>query len=147
VGASGAVTALLVLYAFHFPTRIIYVFLILPVPIWLFAIFEVVQDSFVFVSGMRTTTAVIVHLAGAGFAALYYQGGWRLTGLWDRWQSWRRRRARGHLRLFRPEAEIKESVAVSAPSVPNLDEHLDRLMKAAEAQGFKFDRHAARNET
>jgi para-aminobenzoate synthetase/4-amino-4-deoxychorismate lyase len=28
----------------------------------------------------------------------------------------------------------------------NLDEHLDRLKDAAEAQGFKFDRHAARNE-
>jgi para-aminobenzoate synthetase/4-amino-4-deoxychorismate lyase len=25
----------------------------------------------------------------------------------------------------------------------NLDEHLDRLKDAAEAQGFKFDRHAA----
>lgn len=30
--------------------------------------------------------------------------------------------------------------------VANLDEHLDRLKRAAEAQGFKFDRHAARNE-
>jgi para-aminobenzoate synthetase/4-amino-4-deoxychorismate lyase len=30
--------------------------------------------------------------------------------------------------------------------VANLDEHLDRLMAAADAQGFKFDRHAARNE-
>jgi len=28
----------------------------------------------------------------------------------------------------------------------NLDEHLDRLKSQAEAQGFKFDRHAARNE-
>jgi para-aminobenzoate synthetase/4-amino-4-deoxychorismate lyase len=28
----------------------------------------------------------------------------------------------------------------------NLDAHLDRLSNAAEAQGFKFDRHAARNE-
>ena len=28
----------------------------------------------------------------------------------------------------------------------NLDEHLDRLMSQAEGQGFKFDRHAARNE-
>ena len=28
----------------------------------------------------------------------------------------------------------------------DLDEHLDRLKNAAEAQGFKFDRHAARNE-
>lgn len=30
--------------------------------------------------------------------------------------------------------------------VADLDEHLDRLKRAAEAQGFKFDRHAARNE-
>jgi len=28
----------------------------------------------------------------------------------------------------------------------DLDTHLDRLKAAAEAQGFKFDRHAARNE-
>ncbi len=30
--------------------------------------------------------------------------------------------------------------------VANLDEHLDRLNSAAESRGFKFDRHAARNE-
>jgi para-aminobenzoate synthetase/4-amino-4-deoxychorismate lyase len=30
--------------------------------------------------------------------------------------------------------------------IANLDEHLDRLKRAAEERGFKFDRHAARNE-
>lgn len=30
--------------------------------------------------------------------------------------------------------------------IANLDVYLDRLRDAAEAQGFKFDRHAARNE-
>ena len=30
--------------------------------------------------------------------------------------------------------------------IANLDEHLDRLMQSAEERGFKFDRHAARNE-
>ena len=30
--------------------------------------------------------------------------------------------------------------------IANLDEHLDTLKRAAEAQGFRFDRHAARNE-
>ena len=30
--------------------------------------------------------------------------------------------------------------------IANLDVHLDRLKSAAEDQGFKFDRHAARNE-
>ena len=30
--------------------------------------------------------------------------------------------------------------------ITGLDVHLDRLTVSAEAQGFKFDRHAARNE-
>jgi para-aminobenzoate synthetase/4-amino-4-deoxychorismate lyase len=30
--------------------------------------------------------------------------------------------------------------------IADLDTHLDTLKHAAEAQGFKFDRHAARNE-
>lgn len=30
--------------------------------------------------------------------------------------------------------------------IANLDEHLDALKNAAEARGFSFDRHAARNE-
>ena len=30
--------------------------------------------------------------------------------------------------------------------IANLDEHLDRLKANADAQGFNFDRHAARNE-
>ena len=30
--------------------------------------------------------------------------------------------------------------------IADLDTHLDRLKDAAEAQGFEFDRHAARNE-
>ena len=30
--------------------------------------------------------------------------------------------------------------------VADLDRHLDRLKREADGQGFKFDRHAARNE-
>ena len=30
--------------------------------------------------------------------------------------------------------------------IADLDAHLDRLSASAEAQGFQFDRHAARNE-
>jgi len=30
--------------------------------------------------------------------------------------------------------------------IANLDEHLDRLKASAEERGFRFDRHAARNE-
>jgi para-aminobenzoate synthetase/4-amino-4-deoxychorismate lyase len=30
--------------------------------------------------------------------------------------------------------------------IVDIDEHLDRLMRAAQGRGFEFDRHAARNE-
>jgi para-aminobenzoate synthetase/4-amino-4-deoxychorismate lyase len=30
--------------------------------------------------------------------------------------------------------------------IANLEQHLDRLKREAERQGFKFDRHAVRNE-
>ena len=41
LGASGAVTAVMVLFACHYPTRMILVFFVLPVPIWLFVLFQV----------------------------------------------------------------------------------------------------------
>ncbi|HEX4801624.1 MAG: hypothetical protein ACM3IG_00665 [Myxococcales bacterium] len=30
--------------------------------------------------------------------------------------------------------------------IANLEEHLDRMKRSADERGFKFDRHAARNE-
>ena len=44
-------------------------------------------------------------------------------------------------------SDLEESMSFDPEDgIANLDEHLDRLKQAAERQGFKFDRHAARNE-
>jgi para-aminobenzoate synthetase/4-amino-4-deoxychorismate lyase len=44
-------------------------------------------------------------------------------------------------------ADLEETMRFDPDEgIANLDEHLDRLKRSAEAQGFKFDRHAARNE-
>ena len=44
-------------------------------------------------------------------------------------------------------ADLEEAMRFDPDEgIANLDEHLDRLKSEAEAQGFKFDRHAARNE-
>jgi para-aminobenzoate synthetase/4-amino-4-deoxychorismate lyase len=49
-------------------------------------------------------------------------------------------------RMERP-SDLEEIMSFDPDDgIANLDEHLDRLMAAAEARGFKFDRHAARNE-
>ena len=44
-------------------------------------------------------------------------------------------------------ADLEETMRFDPDEgIANLDEHLDRLKDQADAQGFKFDRHAARNE-
>jgi membrane associated rhomboid family serine protease len=134
LGASGAVTALLVLCALHFPHRIIYIFLMIPVPLWLFAIFNVAQDTFMFVGQFKTGVAVVVHLAGALFAFTYWKFQFRLLDSFSGWMTKFKRRSRPRLRLFRPEeTEAREqpvSVAAVASEGAPVDEHLEAKLDA-----------------
>ncbi|MBI3408444.1 MAG: rhomboid family intramembrane serine protease [Planctomycetes bacterium] len=127
LGASGAVTAVMVLFAFHFPHNLILVFFVLPVPIWLFVVFQVAQDGFHLLSRTDTPVAVSVHLGGAAFATLYYFQHWRILGFWSGMHSWRRQRSRPRLRVYRPQ---EEPVSVGAPKSADLDEHLDAKLDA-----------------
>jgi para-aminobenzoate synthetase/4-amino-4-deoxychorismate lyase len=46
-----------------------------------------------------------------------------------------------------PMSDLEETMHFDPDDgIADLDTHLDRLSDAAGAQGFKFDRHAARNE-
>ncbi len=135
IGASGAVTTMLILCALHYPRRIIYIFAILPVPIWLFAIFSVVQDVY----GLfhQTQIAVVVHLAGAVFAVAYYKWQRSITEIVSGLMWWRNRRPRARLKLFQPDPEREEAVAVSANSSASstsiqvsVDEHLEAKLDA-----------------
>ena len=105
MGASGAITTVLVLCALHYPTRIILVFLVLPVPIWLFVIFSVTMDLFHFLGDVKDGVAVQVHLAGAAFGYLYWKFQWRLTNLFSGAIHWHKTRNRTRLRVYREEEE------------------------------------------
>jgi hypothetical protein len=133
LGASGAVTAVMVLYALHFPTRIIYFWGLIPIPIWLFVLFEVGQDAFVFASNLHTGTAVTVHLGGAAFGFFYYRGHWRLMSLWPNFAAWRRQRRQPRLRVYRDEEPVTP-VSVAAPpaqqQAADVDEHLEAKLDA-----------------
>ena len=50
--------------------------------------------------------------------------------------------------MDQPPARDLEEVMHFDPEegIANLDQHLDRLKSQADAAGFRFDRHAARNE-
>jgi membrane associated rhomboid family serine protease len=128
LGASGAVTAVLVLFALHYPTRIIY-FWFLPIPIWAFVGLQVLQDAFVFASRQRSGTAVTVHLGGAAFAFLYYKLHWRMMNLVPNLRAWQRERSRPPLRIYREE-EREQPVPVAAPPAGDLDEQLEAKLDA-----------------
>jgi membrane associated rhomboid family serine protease len=132
LGASGAVTTLLVLCALHFPRRVIYLFAILPMPIWLFAIFNVAQDAFIFVGGHRTNIAVVVHLAGAAFAVGYFKWQGSIVEVLSGFRWWKNTPPRVRLKVFNPDLDKEEPVAVSAVSTSSasVDEHLEAKLDA-----------------
>jgi membrane associated rhomboid family serine protease len=132
LGASGAVTTMLILCALHFPRRVIYMFAILPMPIWLFAVFNVLMDVAGFLGVGDRSVAFCVHLAGAGFAVAYYKWQGSIVGTLSEFMWWKKPRARVRLKLFNPDPEREEAVAVSANSAPQAaaDEYLEAKLDA-----------------
>lgn len=143
IGASGGVTAVMLLCAFHFPNRIILLFFVIPVPIWAFVAFNVIQDAWLFTESVssrnafKTPTAVAAHLAGALFGFLYYRYQWRISrlsgGIRLKLPSLRRR---PQLRVYRGE-RVEEPVAVGPREI--VDEHLeaklDSILAKIQAHG------------
>lgn len=129
IGASGAVTAVMVLCALHYPTRVILIFFVLPVPIWLFVLFQVMQDLFGLL-GSAGGVAFIVHLAGAAFGFLYYKMQWRVLNFWPDLSAWRQQRTRPNLRVYRPEEEETPVPVAAASSPADLDEQLEAKLDA-----------------
>ncbi|MFQ3594177.1 MAG: rhomboid family intramembrane serine protease, partial [Gemmataceae bacterium] len=74
LGASGAVAAVLMLSACYFPGQIIYLFFVIPVPVWFILVLMIASDGFNLLSGrMRPSgggVASAAHLGGLLFGYL-----------------------------------------------------------------------------
>jgi membrane associated rhomboid family serine protease len=123
LGASGAVMAVLVLFALHYPRQVIYLFFVIPVPIWGVVVFMVVTDALNLFGGPRNNVAWTAHLGGAACGFLYYKLHLSLTGWLSAGAGWRKRRPAPSLRLYREE-EPRAPVGVAAPASPS---ELDQL--------------------
>jgi membrane associated rhomboid family serine protease len=125
LGASGAVTAVLLLSALYYPSQIIYLFFVLPIPIWFFVVYLLARDLFGFLGKSESGIATSAHLAGALFGFAYYQFDWRLTSLFSGWGgAVTRAKARARLRIYSPDEEAQ------APSSRIRDEQLEAQMDA-----------------
>jgi hypothetical protein len=131
LGASGAVVALLILFAFRFPRQKVLLFFVIPMPIWLLGVLLVVWDALGAIGVGKNRTAYVVHLGGALFGCLYYQIGIRISVLFSNFTQ-RDRRVVPHLRVVTSEPDdTPESVAAvvgsqsQSRSRENQDENLE----------------------
>ncbi len=132
LGASGAATAVLLLFALHYPNRSILLFFIIPVPALLLVVLYVVFDAFGAL-GYRPgeNIAFTAHLGGAAFGYLYYKLQWRILNVWPSNWSLSVPRPRPRLRVYRGEPEReREPVAAAPPARPMPDSQLEAELDA-----------------
>jgi membrane associated rhomboid family serine protease len=125
VGASGAVTAIILLFCLHFPQRTLLFMFVLPVPAWAFGLLIIVLNVLGLFS-QNSHTAFDVHLVGAAFAICYYKFGWHL----GRWTP--------ALKPPRRWLKLRPRLKLHAPSVPqeDLDAEADQLLAKVRREGM-----------
>lgn len=140
LGASGAVMGVMVLSACYNPRQIIYLFFVIPVPIWGAIVLMVFLDAFSLLGTKDNPVAVAAHLGGAAFGYVYWKMQWNFTRTWSGLFARKGRRASPNLKIYREESEESSTptpvVAQAAlpareahnPSGP--DEHLEAQVDA-----------------
>jgi len=109
IGASGAVTAVGMLFTLYYPKREM-MLIVIPMPMWMLMGIFLTIDLFAALSGNNRTVAVEAHLAGAAFAFLFKQFDLRFSRLVPT------RLARPKLRIFTPGPREPSRSRSSSPS-------------------------------
>lgn len=131
VGASGGVTAVLVLYCFTFPQRRLLLMGIWAVPAWGLGVMFVLFDLVGAAGGGSGTTAYEAHLAGAAFAFVYFSRRWNLGRFGSLpGKNWFKRQPR--LKVHRAEEDQKTDLAA--------DKILEKIRHHGEASLSKKER-------
>jgi membrane associated rhomboid family serine protease len=128
-GASGAVAAVVVLFAINFPDVTILLFFVIPMPAWLFGVLIVGYDIYGAISrNSGSNVAYTAHVAGAAFGLLYYQLGWNFSRLGMGGLRWPRSpfRSKPRLRVLRPDDE---------PPANDLSADVDRILEKIYREG------------
>jgi len=136
LGPSGGVTAVLVLFALHYPTRTISFRFFIPIPVWLLVAIYALTDIAGLAQGHANPAAVAVHLAGAAFAFVYHTYTLRvlnwLPGAGSAETKTSRRVPQPRLRTRRDEPQPEPAAAAASAGGAGLvggggpvDEHLE----------------------
>jgi membrane associated rhomboid family serine protease len=127
LGASGAVTSIVVLFCCHFPMRPIYLFGILPLPAWILGVLYVLQDIWGMQQSMRGAgpqIAYAAHVAGALYGFLYFRTRWSLDRLVPRRFS-----------LSMPRRRPKFTIHREEPPEENMSQRVDEILEKISREG------------
>jgi membrane associated rhomboid family serine protease len=129
LGASGAVSAIVLLFVFHYPKRTILLMLVLPIPAWVLGVVMIGGDLLQVLSGTTENVACDVHLVGAAFAICYYRFGWNCSRLLPGFGGVRaaasRLKPRPRLKIHDPEEYYRKK-----------DEAADRVLEKVNREGM-----------
>jgi hypothetical protein len=128
VGASGAVTAVVLLFCFHFPKQTVYLMMVFPIPAWFLGLFLIMTDVLGQISG-GDRVAHGVHLAGAIYGYLFYRTKFTLLDwVTPGWFTKLKRKATGpRLKIHAPEK--------AKPSDDRLDRQADLILEKLHREG------------
>ena len=145
LGASGGVTAVLILFIFHYPKQMVLMFFVIPMPAWVLGLFIIGNDILtIFKSG--SIIAADVHLVGAAFAICYFKFHWNIGRMlpgggstsWLKKLSQSRRRST--FRIHDPDADSRHQ-----KSDDNADRILDKLHREGEQSLTRKERKILEN--
>ncbi len=136
IGASGAVMAVTMLYAIHYPRDVIYVMWVIPVEVrWLVVLYVIfdLHPVLLALAGDRVATGIghAAHLGGLAFGFLYWKFDWRLSALVDRLPIGRWNR----LLWRRPTFQAFSATRDGAETGINLDARVDEILRKIGSQG------------
>jgi membrane associated rhomboid family serine protease len=129
MGASGAIAAVLVLFCINFPHQLVYIWGVLPIPAWVFAVLFIGQDMW---GALRQHTAggpnvaYTAHLGGALFAFLYYLSGTRL----ERWAP-----GAGFLKRLKPRPRLRVHDPTDREAAAEAERQVDEILKKIQEHG------------
>jgi len=128
VGASGAISGVVVLYALNFPRRMLALWFVLPVPAWFVGVLLVAFDAFGAVARSDSRVAYVVHLGGAALALAYYGLGWNFGRWWPKSSAWRWLRRRPKLHVHTPDDRDDQTEV-------DLSDEVDRILEKISREG------------
>jgi membrane associated rhomboid family serine protease len=124
VGASGGVSAVTALFIFMFPTAILYLFGVLPVPAWVLGL-VLLLHNLIIAADPDSNTAWEAHLIGFAFGAAYFFGKWNFASLsLPKLSGWGK---------SRPSLKIHDPDLVDAKLQAEADQILKKINEQGEA--------------